>query len=109
MRTVEVLTTLPGDTVKANAKWIASSWTCFLLFLFDCSISKLKVSREWNTQLMKLGGDRFASLWKLSSVQTANKAGQRFMNISVSNVGWLKESAYELAKTFYENTFAKTS
>jgi len=78
-------------------------------FLFDCSISKLKVSREWNTQLMKLGGDRFASLWKLSSVQTANKAGQRFMNISVSNVGWLKESAYELAKSFYENTFAKKS
>ena len=75
-------------------------------FLFDCSSSKLRVSREWNTQIMKLGGDRFASLWKLSSVQTANKAGQKFMNISVSNVGWLKESAYNVAKEFYEKTFA---
>jgi hypothetical protein len=75
-------------------------------FLFDCSSSKLRVSREWNTQIMKLGGDRFASLWKLSSVQTANKAGQKFMNISVSNVGWLKESAYNIAKEFYEKTFA---
>ena len=55
---------------------------------------------------MKLGGDRFASLWKLASVSTANKAGQKFMNISVSNVGWLKESAYEVAKSFYEKTFA---
>ena len=77
-------------------------------FLFDCSISKLKVSREWNTQIAKLGGDRFSSLWKMSSVQTANKAGQRFMNISVSNVGWLKEETYEVAKGFYNKTFAKS-
>lgn len=77
-------------------------------FLFDCSISKLKVSREWNTQIAKLGGDRFSSLWKMSSVQTANKAGQRFMNISVSNVGWLKEETYEIAKGFYNKTFAKS-
>jgi hypothetical protein len=28
------------------------------------------------------------------------------MNISVSNVGWLKESAYNVAKEFYEKTFA---
>ena len=78
-------------------------------FLFDCSSSKLRVSREWNTQIMKLGGDRFASLWKLSSVQTANKAGQKFMNISVSNVGWLKEDTYNVAKGFYEKTFATKS
>jgi len=78
-------------------------------FLFDCSSSKLRVSREWNTQIMKLGGDRFASLWKLASVQTANKAGQKFMNIAVSNVGWLKEDTYNLAKGFYEKTFANKS
>ena len=78
-------------------------------FLFDCASSKLRVSREWNTQIMKLGGDRFASLWKLASVQTANKAGQKFMNISVSNVGWLKEDTYNVAKSFYEKTFTNNS
>ena len=78
-------------------------------FLFDCAISKLRVSREWNTQIMKLGGDRFASLWKMASVQTANKTGQRFMNIAVSNVGWLKEETYNVAKSFYEKTFANNS
>tara|TARA_Y100001970_G_C14099801_1_gene784827 strand:- start:242 stop:946 length:705 start_codon:yes stop_codon:yes gene_type:complete len=79
-------------------------------FLFDCSSSKLRVSREWNTQIMKLGGDRFASLWKLASVQTANRAGQKFMNISVKNVGWLKEEAYNSAKAFFQRSFAsKTS
>ena len=78
-------------------------------FLFDCSISKLRVSREWNTQIAKLGGDRFSSLWKMSSVQTANKSGQRFMNIAVSNVGWLKEDTYNVAKGFYDKTFANKS
>ena len=78
-------------------------------FLFDCSSSKLRVSREWNTQIMKLGGDRFASLWKLASVQTANRAGQKFMNISVSNVGWLKEDAYAFAKSFFQKTFGKAN
>ena len=77
--------------------------------MFDCSISKLKVSREWNTQIAKLGGDRFSSLWKMSSVQTANKSGQRFMNIAVSNVGWLKEDTYNVAKGFYDKTFANKS
>ena len=75
-------------------------------FLFDCASSKLRVSREWNTQIMRLGGDRFASLWKLSSVATTNKANQKFMNIAVSNVGWLNEEAYLQAKSFYEKTFA---
>ena len=75
-------------------------------FLFDCASSKLRVSREWNTQIMRLGGDRFASLWKLSSVATTNKANQKFMNIAVSNVGWLQEEAYLTAKSFYEKTFA---
>ena len=45
----------------------------------------------------------------MSSVQTANKAGQRFMNIAVSNVGWLKEETYNVAKDFYEKTFANKS
>lgn len=75
-------------------------------FLFDCASSKLRVSREWNTQIMKLAGDRFASLWKMSSVATANRKGQAFMNISISTVGWLNEDAYNAAKSFYEKSFA---
>jgi len=74
-------------------------------FLFDCASSKLRVSREWNTQIAKLGGDRFSSLWKMESVETANKVGQKFMNISVSNVGWVKDDTHASVKAFYEKTF----
>lgn len=74
-------------------------------FLFDCASSKLRVSREWNTQIAKLGGDRFSSLWKMSSIQTQNKAGQKFMNISVSNVGWVKDDTHSFVKDFYTRTF----
>ena len=74
-------------------------------FLFDCAASKLRVSREWNTQIAKLGGDRFSSLWKMESVETANKVGQKFMNISVTNVGWVKDDTHASVKTFYDKTF----
>ena len=75
-------------------------------FLFDCASSKLRVSREWNTQIARKGGDRFSSLWKMSSVQTANRAGQKFYNIACSDVGWVKDAVYDQVKAFYERTFS---
>jgi len=67
-------------------------------FLMDFASSKLRVSREWNTQIGQLGGDRFSALWKLSSLQTANRAGQKFFNLNAENQGWVTEEDYEYAK-----------
>ena len=53
-------------------------------FLMDFASSKLRVSREWNTQITQLGGDRFSSLWKISSVSTQNRAAQKFHNLFMS-------------------------
>ena len=72
-------------------------------FLMDFASSKLRVSREWNTQITQLGGDRFSSLWKLSSVQTQNRAAQKFYNLSVENQGWVLEEDYNFAKRAYDN------
>ena len=72
-------------------------------FLMDFASSKLRVSREWNTQITQLGGDRFSSLWKLSSVQTQNRAAQKFYNLSVENQGWVLEEDYIFAKSAYDN------
>ena len=72
-------------------------------FLLDCTSSKLRVSREWNTQIARLGGDRFSALWKMTSAQTANKAGQKFHNISVTNIGWITDTDYTFAKKIYES------
>ena len=68
----------------------------------DFASSKLRVSREWNTQINQLGGDRFSALWKLSSIQTQNRASQKFYNLTAENQGWVTEEDYEYAKEGYE-------
>jgi len=72
-------------------------------FLMDFASSKLRVSREWNTQIAQLGGDRFSSLWKLASVQTQNRAAQKFYNLSVENQGWVLDEDYNYAKSIYDS------
>ena len=74
-------------------------------FLFDCASSKLKVSREWNTKIMKQGGDRFSYLWKMSSVPQSNAKGS-WVNIDIGGVDWFKDEIYEQVKAFYSKTFA---
>ena len=70
-------------------------------FLMDFASSKLRVSREWNTQIGQLGGDRFCALWKLSSLQTQNRAAQKFYNLNAENQGWVTEEDYEYTKEVY--------
>lgn len=79
-------------------------------FLFDCASSKLKVSRDWNVQLLKLGRDvnRFSCTWRMSSVPQSNAKGT-WVNIDIENVGWLKKEAYDKVEAFYNNTFVNNS
>jgi len=72
-------------------------------FIMDFASSKLRVSRSWNSQIQTKGGDRFASLWKMKSVQTANKAGQKFMNLGVEFEGWTTEDDYKKARMLFES------
>ena len=76
-------------------------------FLFDCASSKLKVSREWNTKIMKQGGDRFSYLWKMSSVPQSNAKGS-WVNIDIQGVDWLKDEIYEGVKAFYQASFGNS-
>jgi len=76
-------------------------------FLIDFAASKLRVSREWNTQIAQLGGDRFSALWKLASVKTQNRAGQSFQNLNVMRQGWVTEEDYIRAKQIYEGISKK--
>ena len=76
-------------------------------FLFDCASSKLKVSREWNTKIMKQGGDRFSYLWKMSSVPQSNAKGA-WVNIDIQGVDWLKDEIYEGVKSFYQASFGNS-
>ena len=77
-------------------------------FLMDFASSKLRVSREWNTQIAQLGGDRFSTLWKVSSVKTQNRAGQPFQILSVMKEGWVADDDYEIAKKVYKGVSGNT-
>lgn len=70
--------------------------------IMNMASSKLRVSKAWNTQIGMKGGDRFASLWKISSVSTENKAGQAFLNLDIKSAGWCLEPDYLLAEKIYE-------
>jgi len=70
--------------------------------MFDCKSSKLRVSRNWNTQINMKGGDRFAGAWKLKSKPTKNRAGQPFHIIDVEWAGWLNEDTYKQAEAYFE-------
>ena len=53
---------------------------------------------------MKQGGDRFAYLWKMSSVPQSNAKGS-WVNIDIQGVDWLKDEIYEGVKSFYQASF----
>jgi len=70
--------------------------------IMDFASSKLRSSKNWNSQIGMQGGDRFAGLWKVSCVSTENKLGKAFMNCEASWVGWAMEEDYKAAEALYE-------
>ena len=70
-------------------------------FIMDFASSKLRVSKEWNTQIGQMGGDRFAGLWKLTSLQTQNRSAQKFYNLNVEFQGYVTDDDYAYAKDTY--------
>ena len=70
--------------------------------LFDFANSKLSVSKNWNTQIASKGGDRFAGLWKMSSVSVENRSGQSYLNLKIEWQGWVQEEDYKVAEALYE-------
>lgn len=76
--------------------------------LLNMNSTKLKTSRRWNTELSQLGGDRFSSAWKISTVEESNSKGT-FHSFRISNLGWVNDELYAKAKEFYEQIKASYS
>lgn len=72
----------------------------------SCTVTKLKVSRNWNSLIRLRGGDRFAGTWVLSTVKEKNKAGQPYRNFSVRPGPWVQPSVFALAKHTYTEILA---
>ena len=67
----------------------------------SCTITKLKVSRNWNSLIRLRGGDRYAGTWTLGTIKEKNKAGQPYRNFVVSPGPWVKEDVFKLAEFTY--------
>ena len=70
--------------------------------IFDFTGSKLATSRAWNSKIALQGGDRFASLWKISSKSVESKSGFSYMNSDLDCEGWAQKEDYEVAEALYE-------
>lgn len=69
--------------------------------LMDFASSKLKPSKNWNSQINIKGGDRFAGLWHMKSVPVT-VGNNTWMNLDINFVGWTKEEDYKLAEGIFE-------
>ena len=69
--------------------------------IMDFAKSKLSVSKSWNSKLATKGGDRFSTLWKLSTTQISMKSGGSYLNIRTELVGWVQDADYKAAEQIY--------
>jgi hypothetical protein len=70
--------------------------------IMNLSGSKLRPSRAWNAEISVKcqGADRFAAVWKLSTVKQSNNKGSWY-NLATQFAGWAPESLYDEAKKYY--------
>jgi hypothetical protein len=66
------------------------------------AVTKLKVSRQWNSLQRINGGDSFTRAYVLSGVEDKNKAGEEYNNFAVKNLGYVTEFEYKQAEALYE-------
>lgn len=78
--------------------------------LLYMSGSKMKVSKEWNSNILLKDprADRFASVWTLSSTPEKNKRGQSYFNFKVDFAGWAGEDLYAEGKKSYLGLIAQS-
>lgn len=65
------------------------------------SRSKMKISRQWNTLVRMLGGDRFSRAYEVKGVDDNNDKNEKFKNFMVSAAGFPSEKAYFAAEALY--------
>lgn len=73
--------------------------------VLSMSKSKMKVSRQWNSIIRMIGGDRFSRVYNISSVEQKGEKGE-FYNFHVTALGFPSQSVYERAENLYEEVFS---
>jgi hypothetical protein len=66
------------------------------------SKSQCKPSRQLNTMIQNVGGDRFERMYKLEVVDAQNAAGQEYYNWKPTQMGYVTEAQFKAAEVTYE-------
>lgn len=69
--------------------------------VMSMSRSKMKVSRNLNTQVRLAGGDRFSRIYKVSVVEDKSDKGEYF-NYKIEQLGYAPENVFKAAEETYE-------
>ena len=75
--------------------------------MISMSRSKMKVSRNFNSLVRILKGDRFSHVYKVITVLEKNQRGE-FFNFKISEVGVPSREIYLLAEQLYEDVASGT-
>ena len=73
--------------------------------VISMSRSRLKPSRQFNSQIRIAGGDRWERYYKLSAVQIAGPRGD-YYNWKVEQLGFVSEGVYAQAEALYESVMS---
>lgn len=65
------------------------------------AVTKLKVSRQWNSLIRINGGDSFSRVYVLGSFKDQNGAGETYYNYTIRNSGWVSEEQFLRAESMY--------
>lgn len=66
--------------------------------------TKAKISRQWNSMIKLIGGDRFSRVYMIGSASEKNDKGD-YYNYTVAQSGFPQQSVYKQAEALY-NSFA---
>jgi len=70
--------------------------------VISMSRSKLKASRQLNTLVKMVGGDRFCSSYKVTAVEVSGDKGEYF-NLTVKRTGYVEEDVYKRGEKLYDS------
>lgn len=65
--------------------------------------SKMKVSRQWNSIIRMMGGDRFSRVYQISAVEETNDRNEAYYNYHVSAMGFPPEEVYKAAESLFND------
>ena len=100
----------PGHTSEMYEVVETGQHLCLLVggerpteIMLSLAKSKMKINKNFNTLIQMTGGDRFSSVYQLSTFDDSNKAGDEYKNWKIARLGYAPKDIYTHAEKLYES------